>query len=351
MDGVCPIDKNQEISSTDQSSRNSKIENKTILIIGGTGSLGNKLTTHLGKNKLNKIVVFSRDENKQWSMKKKYQNKNEEYDISFMIGDARNEKSILRVMQTYHPDYVIFAAALKHIDICENNIDECVKTNTLGISNVINVINMMDRKPESVLYISTDKACNPITSYGCSKSLGERLVRNESKRNTSVNFVICRYGNICASRGSLLEVYRNIANDPNQKNFLVTDENMTRFFMTLLDAIELIQAALLYGNSGEIWIKVAPSLKIMDVAKYYATKYQKGIKMVGLRCEEKMNEDLYSDYEAPYIFNRSCNGSLFHVIGRKVLPADQISYTKGYDSSHYLTGDEAKVLIEYFENL
>lgn len=270
-------------------------ENQTIMIFGGSGSLGNKLIeTYLGKNK---IVNYSRDENKHWLMELKYKSNN----LSNIIGDIRDfdkvQQSILRV----NPNIIIVAAALKHIDRCEYEINECLDTNIKGLQNVLKTIEVSKLSLSNLnclCFVSTDKACSPVNSYGMSKAICETLVVEKSKYITDIKFVCVRYGNVLNSRGSIIPILENKGLDPNCKEFTLTHPEMTRFIMTLCDSVSLIQYAIIHGSTGEIIIPKLNSMLIKDIVDIFAEKFNKPVKITGLRSGERMYESLINDTQS-----------------------------------------------------
>lgn len=264
---------------------------KSLLIIGGTGSLGNALISIL-LNKYN-IFIVSRDEDKQYRMKKLYPS------ISFFLCDIRNKERIQAIILKINPDIIIHASALKHIDICESNIDECILTNITGTQNVVNsIIENRDKlKLEVFVFISTDKATSPVNVYGMCKGISEKIVVDKSNYD-SPKFVVVRYGNVLNSRGSLIPLFHEIGKDPKQDCFRVTHKDMTRFFLSLNKAIELIINAIENGSSGDIFIPKTNSFKIMDIANLFSKKYNKPVKIVGCRPGEKIHECLINESES-----------------------------------------------------
>ena len=268
---------------------------KTLLIMGGTGSLGHTLVKkYIDKYK---IIIFSRDENKQWDMRKKFPT------ITFVLGDIRDKNSIETTLFKFKPSTIIIASALKHIDQCENNINECINTNITGIQNVVDTIYNYALKGlidflEKVLFVSTDKACSPVNSYGMCKSLAERMVIEKSQYVESPKFVVVRYGNVINSRGSLFPLFHEIGKSPEKKYFTLTDKRMTRFFMTLDQSVKLIDMALEYGNSGDTYIPKVDCYTIYDIALLFSEKYHKPIEITGLRPGEKLHETLINITES-----------------------------------------------------
>ena len=267
---------------------------ETLLIIGGTGSLGNCLVRLL-RHKYN-IVILSRDENKQWLMHQKYP------ELTFIIADMRFKDVMEEKIYAVRPNKIIIAAALKHIHLCERNVGECIRTNILGVQNVVDVVAHISNKgnlPElnTVCFVSTDKASSPINVYGMCKSLGERVVVEKSLSINRPKFVIVRYGNVLNSRGSLFPLFHNIGKDDTRTFFPVTHSEMTRFFLTLEEAIALIEKAINEGENGDTYIPTVKSFRIMDIAQRFSKLYNKPIKIVGVRPGEKLHERLINESE------------------------------------------------------
>jgi FlaA1/EpsC-like NDP-sugar epimerase len=271
------------------------IENKKILLFGGSGSLGNKFIQTYIEN--NEIINYSRDECKHWKMSLKYKTPN----LSFIIGDirdrARVENSILRVQ----PQIIVIMAALKHIDRCEYAIEECVKTNFQGPLNVMNVVeDNLDRLPvlETVVFVSTDKACEPTNVYGMAKALAEGATVEKSLHIQRVKFVNIRYGNVLNSRGSIIPILHEKGNDPAVQEFTLTHTDMTRFVMTLEQSVALIEHAILHADSGDTVIPSLISCRLQDLMEIFSEKYKKPIRITGLRPGEKMLESLISETQS-----------------------------------------------------
>lgn len=268
----------------------SKIQGENILIFGGSGSLGTQLCERWNKD--NTILIFSRNEVLQWKLNQKYKN------LEFRIGDIRNRISVRDVIHEFKPTIIVIASALKHIDICENNIEEACLTNITGINNIFReCCRLKDTFLKKVLLISTDKACSPINVYGMSKSIGEKIAVSYAKKNPDISFTVVRYGNVISSSGSLFQLYNNIAKDASAEYFSVTDNRMTRFLMSLDQSIDLIENTLVYGQSGCIHIPQIKSYKIYDIALYYSKIYNKPIKITGIRQNEKIHEELMNETE------------------------------------------------------
>jgi UDP-N-acetylglucosamine 4,6-dehydratase len=298
-----------------------------LMIIGGTGSLGHAIVEKY-KN-IYDITILSRDEDKQWKMKKKYPS------LTFALCDIRFRNSIDACIKKYKPNIVIIASALKHIDICESNIDECIKTNILGIQNVIEACYNCDIKElNTVAFISTDKATSPVNVYGMCKSISERLVSEKYNTDTKIKFVSVRYGNVLNSRGSILPLFHDIGVNNERTFFPVTSDKMTRFFLTLEEAVNLIFKAILEGSNGDLYIPKANCYKIIDIANSFSEKYKKPIKLVGVRPGEKLHECLINETER-----------------YKTVMKDNVYVIKPYYIEEGKFGDKLEFETEYTSNL
>lgn len=265
------------------------MKNKRILILGGTGALGKTLTKRYHES--NDIMVFSRDEHKQVDMKKQYDS------ISYQIGDVKDRDSVCQAINEYKPDVVINTAALKHVPICEEHPYESVKTNIIGHKNLIDCISNSTHKIETLMFISTDKACKPINVYGMCKAISERLYVDYSKKQNDIKVVLCRYGNVLESTGSVIPYFKNLLE--NGANSLpITDRRMTRFLISLEESVDLIDWALTHKNShGCIIVPKLKSLLITDLAIELGKSYGiEDIKLeeVGIRQGEKIHEEMVS---------------------------------------------------------
>ena len=261
-------------------------KNKTILITGGTGSFGNSFTKILLKKyQIKKLIIFSRDEMKQWFMKEKFKDKR----IKFVIGDVRDEDSIINASRNV--DFIIHAAATKIVPTAEVNPIECIKTNILGAQNVIKATSV--NKVKKVVALSTDKACNPINLYGATKLAADKLFlsANNYEEKASSKFSVVRYGNVIGSRGSVVPFFKKINKE---KGYIpITDKNMTRFMISLNEAVEFVILALENMQGGEIFVKKIPSMKIIDIAKAINSKPK--LKYIGIRPGEKLHEQMISE--------------------------------------------------------
>ncbi len=270
-------------------------ENKTILLFGGSGSLGHEfITKHIGKNK---IVNFSRDEHKHWKMSLKFKNPN----LSFIIGDMRNYTSVETAIKRVQPHIIIIMAALKHIDRLEYQIEECIQTNTQGPINIVNSVERLNNELtqlETVVMVSSDKACEPTNAYGLCKALAETAIIEKALHIKDRKFVNIRYGNVLNSSGSIIPGLHEKGLDPDVKEFTLTHPEMTRFVMTLAQSVELIEHAIQYGESGDTIIPTLISMNLIDLFEIFSTKYNKPIRITGIRPGEKMLESLISETQS-----------------------------------------------------
>ena len=268
---------------------------ESILIIGGTGSLGNKLIERYINNNI--IYVYSRDESKHWKMSIEYNNNP---NLQFIIGDIRDYDKLQQTLLRIKPSIVIIAAALKHIDRCEYETNECLLTNIKGTQNVLNIIETFENilKIKTVCFVSTDKACSPVNIYGMSKAISECLMIEKSKEIPFIKFITVRYGNVLNSRGSIIPTLHDIGKNDKYKNYKITDYRMTRFVMTLDQSVDLIEHAILKGESGDIVIPELKSCNIIDLIELFSEKYNKPIIKGNLRPGEKMLESLINETQS-----------------------------------------------------
>ena len=264
-------------------------KNKVLLITGGTGSFGNAVLQRFINTDINEIRIFSRDEKKQDDMRRLYQNEK----IKFFIGDVREGQSINQAIAGV--DYVFHAAALKQVPSCEFYPMEAVRTNIIGTENLLNAA--LHNNVEKVICLSTDKAVYPINAMGVSKSLMEKVFVAKSRVSNKLKIIGTRYGNVMASRGSVIPLfYEQIKSG---KPITITDPNMTRFMMTLENAVELVLYAFENGNTGDIFVQKAPSTSIGELAETMKKIYNSNseIKNIGIRHGEKIHETLLSKEE------------------------------------------------------
>ena len=271
------------------------LNNKTILITGGTGSFGKEFIKQtLKKFKPKKLIIFSRDELKQYELKKKFSD-NQLKILRFFIGDVRDKERVSQALNKV--DVVIHAAALKQVDTAEYNPIETIKTNIGGAENII--IGSLKNKVKKVLALSTDKASSPINLYGATKLASDKLFINANNiagdARTSF-FSVLRYGNVMSSRGSVIPYFQKLSSE--KKVFPITDKLMTRFSLTLEESVKFSLSALTKMIGGEIFVPKVSSYKILDLVK--AINSSAKIKVIGRRPGEKLHEELISNVDALY---------------------------------------------------
>lgn len=269
------------------------MKDKVILIIGGTGALGKRLTKRYCKD--NDVVILSRDEHKHVFMQREFPN------VKYQIGNVKERDSILQALTEYKPDVVINTAALKHVPVCESNPYESVKTNIIGHKNLIDCITVCNHQIETLMFISTDKACSPINVYGMCKAISERLYVDFANKQSDIKVCLCRYGNVLESTGSVIPFFKELL-ESGVKELPITDKRMTRFLLTLEDAVNLIDWSYAHPKShGNIVIPMIDALKVVDIAKSLGRSYgHKNIKLkyIGIRPGEKLHEAMISDTES-----------------------------------------------------
>ena len=263
------------------------LNNRSILITGGTGSLGKALTKDILTKypKVKRLVIFSRDEQKQFQMAQEFSP--EEYpQVRFFIGDVRDKDRLIRALQGI--DYVIHAAAMKHVHIAEYNPDECIKTNIGGAENVVDAC--FKTKVSRVVALSTDKACAPINLYGATKLTSDKLfvAANNIKGENPIRFSVVQYGNVMGSNGSVIPFFINKKKEANV--LPITDPSMTRFNISLQGGVDMVMYALEHAFGGELFVPKIPSYKIMDVAEAIGPNCEKPV--VGIRAGEKIHEEM-----------------------------------------------------------
>jgi UDP-glucose 4-epimerase len=265
------------------------LNNKTLLITGGTGSFGNAVLHRFLNTDIKEIRIFSRDEKKQHDMRVELRNEK----LKFYIGDVRDFNSISNALKNV--DYVFHAAALKQVPSCEFYPIEAVKTNVLGTENVLNA--SISNNVKKVICLSTDKAVYPINAMGISKAMMEKVMVAKSRNSGDTILVGTRYGNVMASRGSVIPLFYDQIT--NKQSITITDPDMTRFMMTLEDAVELVLYAFEHGNSGDIFVQKAPASTIGDLADALKTIFNSDvpINIIGTRHAEKLYETLLSKEE------------------------------------------------------
>jgi UDP-N-acetylglucosamine 4,6-dehydratase/5-epimerase len=269
------------------------LTNSSILITGGTGSFGNVfIPMTLARYHPKQIVVYSRDEMKQWEMAQKYEGDSR---VKFVIGDVRDQEHLSRTLNGI--DYVVHAAATKIVPTAEYNPFECVKTNINGAINLIDA--SIDRGVKGVVALSTDKASNPINLYGATKLASDKLfvAGNAYAGNHNTRFSVVRYGNVMGSRGSIIPFFIKLKETG---ELPITDPNMTRFMISLEEGVELVWHAFDDMQGGEIYVKKIPSMAITDIAK--AVSQDAKHKIIGIRPGEKIHEQMIGLEDAPHTY-------------------------------------------------
>jgi len=326
------------------------LNNKSILITGGTGSLGKALVKRILKDypEVKRLVVFSRDEQKQFQMSQEFPDTKFQ-SIRYFIGDVRDYERVKRALRKI--DYVIHAAAMKHVPIAEYNPMECIKTNVLGAENIINACLETDVK--SVVALSTDKAAAPINLYGATKLTSDKLfiAANNIRGRNDIRFSVVRYGNVMGSNGSVIPFF---IKKKSEGVLPITDSNMTRFNITLDQGVDMVLHALENAQGGEIFVPKIPSYKITNLATAICDKCEQ--KIVGVRSGEKIHEEMitssdsYNTYDLGKYFVILPQIPVFNIESfirdekaKKVKPG--FSYNSGHNE-YFLTVDELKILID-----
>lgn len=301
-----------------------KIKGSNIIITGGTGSFGNRVAARMEELSPNSITIYSRDEKKQYEMRKIYHNYN------YIVGDIRDKDRLNDIMKGM--DIVFNAAALKQVPSCELYPEEALKTNTIGALNICRAA--IENGVKTFVGLSTDKAVKPINAMGMSKALMEKIVCSYGRRSDSTTFCCVRYGNVMGSRGSVIPLFKEQIE--NGGPVTITVPEMTRFLLTLDQAIDLVLYAVENSKGGEIFVKKAPACRIDFLASSIIKKYgiSKNISIIttGIRAGEKLHETLINEYEMLftedkgnyYIINDTLDDK---IIGEKVIENKYIEYT------------------------
>ncbi len=325
---------------------NSMLTNSTILITGGTGSFGHKfIEMTLERYNPKKIIIYSRDEMKQWNMNARFNNDKR---LRFFIGDIRDKDRLYRALDGV--DYVVHAAATKIVPTAEYNPFECIKTNITGAMNLIDAC--IDKNIKRVVALSTDKACNPINLYGATKLASDKLfvAGNSYSGEHGTRFSVVRYGNVMGSRGSVIPFFMKLKNTG---ILPVTDKRMTRFMITLDQGVELVWKAFKDAEGGEIYVKKIPSMKVIDLAKTIAPEAE--IQYVGIRPGEKLHEIMISTEDSMFTYEYEGYYKILPSIHKWSEDANRIkdgqrvpegfSYTSS-NNKKWMTQEELKVWID-----
>lgn len=317
----------------------SVLNNHNILITGGTGSFGHQMIKELMIYKPKSIRIFSRDEDKQHNMKMELANTPIFKKIEFIIGDVREYDRIYAVSKDV--DIIFHAAALKHVPAVELHPYEAVKTNIVGAYNVIKAA--VARKVKNVVAISTDKAVKPVNAMGMTKALQEKIMLADDLTKDDTKFCCVRYGNVLGSRGSVIPLWN--AKIEQNKPLPVTHPEMTRFLLTLSQAIDLVFYSLKYGKGGEIFVKKAPAAKMVNLAKAYAElktgKKNYPLEYIGIRAGEKIDEVLVSHEEM-----RHASEQKDHFVIRREADFDRSSIKKLVQTQEYGSGTVKHLSVE-----
>lgn len=327
------------------------LNDKTILITGGTGSFGKMFAKTLLKlyPEIKKIIIYSRDEYKQFVMQNMPEFKPYEDKMRYFIGDVRDKERLMRAFEGV--DYVIHAAALKQVPACEYNPFEAVKTNVMGAQNIIDAA--LDRGVKRVVALSTDKACAPINLYGATKLCSDKLfiAGNAYAGAKDTKFAVVRYGNVAGSRGSVIPFFKKLV-DEGAKELPITDMKMTRFWLKLESAVQMVVDALENMQGGELYVKKIPSMLMPELAKAIAPDLK--IKEVGIRPGEKIHEQMITkedarntlEFDEYYIILPSIDFEhIVHKYPKGKSVSNDFEYHSG-NNTQWLTIDEMKKLIE-----
>ncbi len=291
-------------------------KNSTILVTGGTGSFGNTfIPMTLAKYSPKKIIIFSRDEMKQWNMAKQF---NDDSRVRFFVGDVRDKDRLYRALDGV--DYVIHAAATKIVPTAEYNPFECIKTNINGAMNLIDAC--LDSNVKQLVALSTDKASSPTNLYGATKLASDKLfvAANSYSGKTKCKFSVVRYGNVMGSRGSVIPFF--LERVMNNQSIPITDERMTRFMITLNQAVNLVWDAFDDSVGGEIYVKKIPSMGIMDIAN--AVSNSSKTETIGIRPGEKLHEQMIGEEDCLYTYEYKNYYKILPAINDWFLDLDRI---------------------------
>ena len=318
--------------------KSSILDNKTILVTGGTGSFGHCFTQYLLENyNPKKIIIYSRDEYKQFTMANERVYKENADKMRFFIGDIRDGARFERACENV--DYVIHAAALKQVPACEYYPEEAIKTNIAGAQSVINAA--LNTGVKRVVALSTDKAVNPVNLYGATKMVSDKLfiAANAYSGAKDVNFSIVRYGNVAGSRGSIIPFFKELI-AKGEKELPITDYRMTRFWISLPEGVELVLKALAEAKGGETFISKIPSFNVKDLAEAMCP----GIKTVevGIRPGEKLDEIMVTTEDAPFTYEYDKHFIVYPQVVFNERQVPDLSGKKVADGFYYSSGNNTE---------
>ena len=323
------------------------LKNKTVLVTGGTGSIGSEIVKQLLKTDVACIIIFSRDEIKHFLMKQTFRDER----LHFVVGDVRDFRSVQRIFTMYNVDIIYNASAMKHVLVCEDSPIESVKTNVLGTQNIVDLA--IKYNVSKMVTISTDKAANPVNVMGATKFIAERITLNGNKLLKDSNiFAVVRFGNVANSRGSVIPVY--LQNLRDGKSLMVSDPNVTRFIMSISDAVNLVLKASQIAQGGELFILKMKAFRLGDLVEVMINKIAPmlGIKeeieivSIGLAPSEKLNEELTNEVETKYLYEID---DLYAVLpenkhlSKDYLPTTLVNYTS--DDVDMLNANELEKIV------
>lgn len=298
-----------------------------VIIFGGSGSFGTAMTKKILKDYDDEIIIFSRNEKLQFEHRQKTQNDR----VHYIIGDIRDYEAVYKALDGV--DTVILASAMKHIDKCESNPNECRKTNIDGCINVINA--SIERGVKKLVFLSTDKATNPTTIYGCSKLFVEMYCQSVDNKNTQI--IRTRYGNVFGSNGSVAWIFEKLSKEG--KKLTVTNPDMTRFFMSIEEATELVVYALQHGKHGDLWVYNNKACTIKELADLFSDNQQ----VIGDRCEEKTDEALLTINE---LNHSEVIDGLYYRVNKNIITDGKYDKPFQSDNAERLTKEELQSLLD-----
>lgn len=301
-----------------------------VIIFGGSGSFGTAMTKRILEKYDDKIIIFSRNEKLQFEHKQKINNDR----VQYIIGDIRDYEAVYNALNGV--DTVILASAMKHIDKCENNPDECKKTNIDGCINVINA--SIEKNVKKLVFLSTDKATNPSTIYGCSKLFVEMYCQCVDNKNTQI--IRTRYGNVFGSNGSVAWIFDKLSKEG--KTLTITNPNMTRFFMSLDEAVDLVEYALTIGKNGDLFVYNNKACTIKELADLFSDNQE----IIGNRCEEKTDEALLTINELKH---SELKGNYYRV-NKEIINSKEFDKPFQSDNAERLTKEELQELLIKWRN-